>query len=266
MKYSRDLQSVANTGSEFVPILLPFEAECVYQMRRLCPASQCASRNEPKVKTVLSNHIPRSERVLKLSADADYNTEAIDDNYGLVEWRTQLRRTSEAKRNLPKKPISVKTLFSNTNGSARSSSEFPVIVPPSTVQGSAKTQRLLHIPLCQGLNSDEHRVVSDEAKAKLRITRGVGALQTKRLHAKNKTCGNPGMFGIAKKRIKWYNKRPRVIINKYYEYNFTGNTEKEAKNTKHMNGVISRIAILFAHKKPNYASASKKIESNKVKI
>lgn len=268
MEYSRGLQSVVDSGNEFVPILLPSESERVYRMRRQCPVPQSASRNGPKVKTVLLNHIPQTERrILKLSLDADYNTEAIEDNYGLAEWRTQLRKTSEAKRNLPKKPISaVKSLFSNTNGSAGSSSEFPVIVSPGAVQSSARSQRLLHTPSCQGLSSNERRAAADEAKVKLRVTRGVGAMQVKGLHVKSRTCSSPSVFGIAKKRVKWYNKRPRVIINKYYEYNFTGNTEKEAKSAKHVNGVISRIAILFAHKKPNYATASKKIESNKVKI
>jgi len=250
MKHSRRLQSLITTKNEpysFL-IILPYETERLSFPKRQCLPLLHLSRKCTKRSVIPFNHTTwLTERgPLRLNVLTGSGANVINSSNAPIEWAAQLPNTLKPKFNSTNNPTSVKS---------KTSSRSSVIVTVNSV----KTSRLLDTPSCQYLEAN------DENTMNLPSLRGVKIEAPRSLHKKTKTEVNSNTFTMPKKKLRWYHKRPRVIINEYYEYNFIGNREKILKSTNNMQGVISRISTLLADKNENYISAVDSIEANKIK-
>lgn len=248
MKYNSDRKIVINgkSGVTFVPIPLPTEIEQMSQSRRVYLSSQKVSRNN-SIET-RRNYIPwPTERgPLKLNALADSRATVINALNVPSEWELKLANTSIQKRNKVVKHLATKSLASAKSiSTTKTSFEFPPLL-------SQDTKKLMHTPSYKELDKP------------LKITRGTKIDLVPKLRVAKRSSVEAQSLGLSNKRIKWYNKRPRVIVNKYYEYNFVGSTEKSIKKLTPIQGFINRISGLIQNQ--GKLTAIQNIEHSKVKI
>jgi len=246
MKYSEQKQSAMDLKERisFVPIALPIETERLFQTRRFYPLSQQSSRNG-------LNKLPWFTERDPWRSSVFVNSKESKEFKVPTEWELKLAATSSAKRNQFRICGVSKSL---TSAKSISTTKTSLGLPSISNQKDQNVKKLISVLSCQYVN-----------KPTMRTTRETRVNGKAHKGEKSSIEIPKSVLEVDKKKIKWYYKKPRVIINKYYEHNFTGSTEKAIKRVGDVPGFINRISILFSKENKGEPIAIKKIESNKVK-